>query len=528
MRALLLCLVAGAALGAAADLRLADAAMHEDRDGLRSLIKQKTDVNVAQGDGMTALHWVAFHDDLESAKLLIAAGANVKAATRDGAITPLFIASNNGNAAMIEALIKAGADAKSATAEGATALMKAAVSGSAAAVNVLIAHGAEVNAKESAHGQTALMFAAAADRPDAIKALIAHGADWKLTSNVVTLERPTVDDDGNPIPVRPTPKAGDLVGIALAGRRVAPTLMGGMTALLYAARDGNVAAARALVESGADVNQVSVSDKSSPMVIAISNAHYELGKMLLDHGADPNIANSDGLVPLYAAIDMQWAPVSWVPNAITAQEKVGYLDLMKALLEHGANPNARLGRKLWFRPTSHDQIWIGTAGSTAFWRAALATDVAAMKLLVEHGADPKIATIEETTPLMVAAGVGWAANFTQNAPGSWMDAVRYCLELGLDVNAKDLFGYTAMHGAAYRGDNDVVKLLADRGAKMDGKSRAGYSVTDMANGPKLNAHLPIEHPETVALLMKLGAPGPQAPAAGDPKPARVSAPSEKR
>ena len=527
MRALI-CLIAGAGLIAAADVRVADAAMHEDRDALRSLIKQKIDVNAAQGDGMTALHWVAFHDDLESAKLLIAAGANVKAATRDGAITPLFIACNNGDAAMIEALVKAGADANSATAEGATALMKAAVSGSAAAIDVLIAHGAEVNAKESAHGQTALMFAAASDRPEAIKTLIAHGADWKLTSNVVSLERPTVDDDGNPIPVRPTPKAGDLVGIALAGRRVAPTVMGGMTALLYAARDGNIAAARALVESGADVNQVSAGDKSSPMVIAISNAHYELGKMLLDHGADPNIANSDGLVPLYAAIDMQWAPVSWVPNAITAQEKVGYLDLMKALLEKGANPNARLGRKLWFRPTSHDQIWIGTAGSTAFWRAALATDVAAMKLLVEHGADPKIASNEETTPLMVAAGVGWAANFTQNAPGAWVEATKYCLELGLDVNAKDLFGYTAMHGAAYRGDNDVVKLLADRGAKMDGKSRAGYSVTDMANGPKLNAHLPIEHPETVALLVKLGAPGPQAPAAGDPKPARVSAPSEKR
>jgi ankyrin repeat protein len=528
MRALI-CLMAGAALATAADLRIADAAMHEDRDAIRSLIKQKADVNAAQGDGMTALHWVAFHDDLESAKLLLAAGANVKAATRDGAITPLFIACNNGNAAMIEALIKAGADAKSATAEGATALMKAAVSGSAAAIDVLIAHGADANAKESAHGQTALMFAAASDRPEAIKALIAHGADWKLTSNIVTLERPTLDDDGNPIPLRPTPKAGDLVGIALAGRRVAPTMMGGMTALLYAARDGNIAAARALVESGADTNQVSASDKSSPMVIAISNAHYELGKMLLDHGADPNVANADGLVPLYAAIDMQWAPVSWVPNAITAQEKVGYLDLMKALLEKGANPNARLGRKLWFRPTSHDQIWIGTAGSTAFWRAALATDVAAMKLLVEHGADPKIATMEETTPLMVAAGVGWAANFTQNAPGSWMDAVRYCLELGLDVNAKDLFGYTAMHGAAYRGDNDMVKLLADRGAKMDGKSRAGYSVTDMANGPKLNAHLPIEHPETVALLVKLGAPGPQAPAAGDPKPARGAGPSaEKR
>lgn len=521
--------ICAAVLAAAGDVRLADAAMHGDKDGVRSLLKQKADVNAAQGDGMTALHWVAFHDDLETAKLLLAAGASVKAATRDGAITPLFIACNNGNAGMIEALLKAGADPKSATAEGATALMKAAVSGSAAAVKILIDHGADVNAKEPAHGQTALMFAAAADRPDVIKTLIQRGADSKLTSNVVALEKPKVDDDGNPIPERPTPKPGDLIGQALAARRVAPSLMGGMTALLYAARDGNIGAARALVEAGADANQVSASDKSSPMVIAISNGHYELGRMLLDHGADPNIANADGLTPLYAAIDMQWAPVSWAPNPITVQEKVSYLDLMKALLDRGANPNARLGKKLWFRPTSHDQIWIGTAGSTAFWRAALATDVAAMRLLVAGGADPKLASLEGDTPLMVAAGVGWAANFTQNAPGAWMAAVKYCLEVGGDVNAKDLFSYTAMHGAAYRGDNGLVQFLADKGAKLDVRSRAGYTATDMANGPKLNAHLPIEHPETVALLMKLGAPGPQAPAAGDPKPARVSAPSaEKR
>jgi len=223
---------------------------------------------------------------------------------------------------------------------------------------------------------------------------------------------------------------------------------------------------------------------------------------------------------------MQWAPVSWAPNPLTVQEKVSYLDLMKALLDHGANANAQLQRKLWFRPTSHDQIWIGTAGSTAFWRAALATDVAAMKLLVAGGADPKIASNEGDTPLMVAAGVGWAANFTQNAPGSWMAAVQYCVDLGSDVNAKDLFNYTALHGAAYRGDNEVVKFLIANGAKLDVKSRGGYTVTDMANGPKLNAHLPIEHPDTVALLVSLGAPKPEAPAAGDPKPAKPTTPEK--
>ena len=499
------------------EARVADAAQRGEQEAVRSLVKQKVDVNAAQGDGMTALHWAAFHDDLELAKELIAAGANVEAATRLEALTPLSMACTNGSAAMIEALLKAGASANASTTNGATALMTAAASGSADAVKVLLDRGADVNARETAHGQTALMFAAAENRPAAIRMLMAHGADAKITTRLVSLEKPKVDDDGNPIRERPAPKPGDLVGIALAERRVSPKLMGGMTALLFAARDGRLDAARALVEAGADVNQVSAGDRTSPMVIAVSNGHYELGKYLLDHGADPNLANEDGLAPLYAAVDMQWAPVSWAPNPITVQEKVSYLDLMKALLDRGANPNARLTHKLWFRPTSHDQEWIGTAGSTAFWRAALSTDVAAMRLLVAHGADPQIASNEGDTPLMVAAGMGWSANFSQNAPGGWLEAVKYCLELGADVNARDLFHYTALHGAAYRGDNDVVRFLVEKGAKLDVKSSKGQTVTDMANGPKLNAHLPIEHPDTVALLVKLGAAPPEAPEAGAPK-----------
>ncbi len=367
-------LCACALAATAADTRLADAVQRADQNAVRSLLQQKADVNGPQGDGMTALHWAAFNDDLESVKMLIAAGANIKAATRDGSITPLLIACTNGNAPVIETLLNAGADANSASAEGATALMKAAVSGNADAVKALLAHGANVNATDAAHGQTALMFAAAENRPGAIAVLRAQGADSKIVTKVVSLEKPTVDDDGKPIKPRPAPKPGDRVGAALAERRVAPHVMGGLTALHFAARDGRVDAVRALVEAGVDVNQVSA-DLSTPMVIAISNGHYEIGKYLLEHGGNPNLANEDGLAPLCAAIDMQWAPVSWAPNPITVQEKVSYLDLMQALLVHGANPNATLVHKLWFRPTFDDQLWIGTAGSTAFWRAALATDV---------------------------------------------------------------------------------------------------------------------------------------------------------
>jgi len=303
--------------------------------------------------------------------------------------------------------------------------------------------------------------------------------------------------------------------------------MGGMTALLFAAREGNIEAAKALLAGGADINQASASDKTTPLVIAITNGHYDLAKLLLERGADPRLATVDGLTPLYDAEDTEWAEVGWGPNPITYQEKTTYLDLMKSLLDHGANPNARLIKPLWFRPTSHNQEWVDKRGATAFWRAAQSSDVAAMRLLKEHGADPNLATEEGVTPLMVAAGLGWGANATRNVPDSWLAAVKYCVELGADVNAKDTYNYTALHGAAYRGDNEVVKFLVEKGARLDARSKRGQTVTDMANGPMVNAHLPMEHPDTIALLEKLGAPPPEVPVAGAPKEGRVGKPPAK-
>lgn len=485
------------ALSAASlDPRVPNAAMQGDKDGVVSLLKEKADVNAAQGDGMTALHWAAFRDDVDLARVLIEAGASAKAATRDGGLTPLSMAATNGSAAMIELLLKAGADPNSRFVRGSTPLMLASAAGSADAVKVLLDHGADVNAREEAHGQTAAMFAAAENRAAVIKVLAARGADLKITTNVMKLESQRLDDNGNPLPAR----GGD--STVNGGN----TTMGGMTALLFASREGGMDAVRALIESGADVNEVCAGDHSSPLVIAVSNGHYEAGKYLVEHGADPNLANVDGLLPLYAAIDMQYAPVSWAPNPLTIQEKVTHLELMKALLDHGADPNTKLTHKLWFRPTSHNQQWISTVGTTAFWRAAQATDVPAMKLLVEHGADPKIASAAGTTPLMVAAGLGFAGNFSQNAPDAWIAAVKYCLELGLDINAADNQGYTPLHGAAYRGDNDLVKFLVEKGAKIDARNKLGWSVTDMANAPSLRSSVPLAHPETIALLLKMGAP----------------------
>jgi ankyrin repeat protein len=284
--------------------------------------------------------------------------------------------------------------------------------------------------------------------------------------------------------------------------------MGGLTALHFAARDGQMNATRALVEGGADVNQASGADRSTPLVIAISSGHYELAKYLLDHGADPNRANDDGLAPLYATIEKQFAPVSWSPTRPTDQERVTHLELMKALLARGADPNARLAKKLWFRPSDHDDVWIGTAGTTPFWRAAFANDVEAMRLLIVSGADPNIPSLEGHTPLMAAAGVGWTANLHRTVADARVETVKLCLELGNNINAVDAFRYTALHGAAYRGDSELVKFMVGKGARLETRTIFGTSVTDMANGFVAYSSLPRVHPETVKLLIELGAPGP--------------------
>jgi uncharacterized protein len=477
--------------GAVVDVRLADEASQGNLATVRSLLEENVDVNAAQGDGMTALHWAAFRDELDMAKLLVERKPNVEAETRVDSVTPLVLASRNGSAAMIDLLLKAGADPDKATSTHVTPLMSAAGAGEPSAVKALVDAGADVNARESTNGQTALMFAAWENRAEAIRLLVSRGANAGLTSFITLLDEPRFDDDGNPVPKRKGEQSGG------------SSAMGGMTALLFAARDGNLEGVRALVESGVDVDQVSGGDGSSPIVIAVANGHYTVGKYLLDHGANPRLANLDGLTPLFATVNMRYAPVSWAPNPRTDQETVDSLELMQALVEAGADPNARVRRKLWFSPTSHDRSWVDHRGATAFWRAAMSSDVEAMRILVAAGADPKLASDSGVTPLMVAAGLGWTGNFTQNAPDSWLEAVKYCLSLGADVNAVDRKGFTAIHGAASRGDNEVVQYLVDQGARVDVVNKDGNSPADMAFGP---SRFFIPKPETVALLVKLGSP----------------------
>jgi ankyrin repeat protein len=502
----LVVVLVGSTVAGTTDVRLANAAMNDDLAAVRTLLGQKVDVNAPQGDGMTALHWAAYKDDVNLVKLLLEAGASVKPTTRNGAISPLSFAARNGNAEIIDLLLKAGADVNTASANGTTVLMDAALSGNPEAINLLIDRGADVNAKEKQNGQTAVMFAAWENRAAAIKALAAHKADLSVTTKVIRLERETLDENGNPI--NQTVNDPDYIrgdtrprGAAAASEPSGNLIMGGLTAFLIASRDGNLDAVKALIEAGADPNQTSAGDRSSTLVIAIANGHYTVAKYLVDHGADPNLVNIDGLSPLWATANMRYAPVSWAPNPRTDQE-MDSLVLVADMLDRGADPNVRtLKRKLWFSPSSHDQTWADPRGSSAFWRAAEASDVDLMKLLVSRGADPNLPNLIGTTPLTVAAGLGWVGNFSANAPGQWMNAVKFCLDHGADINAADQKGYTPLHGAAVRGDNEMIAFLVSKGADVKAVTKTGDTVADMANGPFEHA---MPHPDTVAMLEKLG------------------------
>jgi ankyrin repeat protein len=538
--------LAGLMIGAANDTRVADAAMKGDRETIRTLLKQGVDVNAAQGDGMTALHWAALQGDSDMAQMLLYAGGNVRAESRIGSITPLSLAAQTGNAAVVDMLLKAGANPKAPMMDSMTPLMVAATAGNPDVVSLLIKAGADVNAKEAMHGQTALMFAAAHDRAAAIKVLMANGADPKLTTQVhdppVRGFRGTGPGGGGPPAPRgqapPAPgaqpqrgnrgdgqtppaqrgTAGNLQNFPQqrgAGRgqpppddeerEIAPTAMGGLTPLLYAARQGHFDAVRALLDGGADVNEASAGDRTSPLMIAVMNGHFDLAMELINRGANAALTTTAGATPLYAAINVRWAPKAYYPEPSTRQEKTTLLELMDSLLRQGANPNARLSKELWYTEYAGKLTSANSAGATPFWRAAQVGDVDAMKLLVARGADPNIETTEGVTPLAACAGQGFYGNDDRTVPAGRMPAVKYLVdELHADVNSVDRNprgGYTALHNAAARGDNEMILYLVSKGAKVDVVSKTGQTIADMANGPRQRIQ---PYPETVALLVKLG------------------------
>ena len=500
-------LAAVASQAVAAGPTLIDAVKRGDAAAVRRLVQQ-LDVNQAKGDGMTALHWAAYDGHREIASLLIKAGARVNVRSARG-LTPLVLAVDHADPELVHLLLEAGADPNFANGLGTAPLMRAAAAGDVKSVVALLDRGAKVNAREPARDQTALMFAAALDRADVIRALVARGADPNLVSRATANTTDLVDEAGNPIPAES--RTGDTQR-QTKGDGLAQGI-GGRTALQFAVREGWIDAATALLNAGADINKVNPLDGSTALVVAIANGHYDLAKVLLEHGANPKLATKDGLTALYATIDSRWAPVSWTPTPFTAadgifQQQTDHLDLMKALLARDADPDARISKSLWFSPPHHNVSWAKAAGATPFWRAAQSNDVDAMRLLLSAGADPMLASFDGTTPLAVSAGVGWAGNFSTNAPNAFLSSTRYLLEeIKLDVNVANKAGYTALMGAAWRGDNELVEYLVSKGARLDVRNERGWSATDMANGPFIRgSQVPVKHPETIEFLRKLGAP----------------------
>ncbi len=523
---------------------VADAAMNGDRATVQLLLQKKADVNAPQADGATALEWAAYRDDLPLADLLIASGADPKIANREGA-TAMQLASLHGSAAMLGKLLNAGVDVNERGVHGETPLMFAARNGSLDAINLLLKRGADVNAKESLRGTTALMWAVEQGHADAVKLLIEHGADVSVTSSP--------DSKGGTAYLAPTIQqreqqeefirrrralaakeaaskdpskdlaASDAAAAAAAFGVAKNTKGGGLTALVLAARQNCLECAQLLLDAHAGVNQTTRYGWTA-LLTAIQNRHYKLAAYLLDHGADPNIANNGGWTPLYIAVDNRNIEGGDYP---VRDPDMDHLAFIKLLIAHGANVNARIcgvestpqhckGDSTETR-TIFTMQWLYEDGATPFLRAAQSGDVTVMKLLLDHGANPKIATSNGDTALMVAAGIGWVDGVTfEWSEADNLAAVKMCLDLGIDPNVADGDGRTALHGAAHKGRNEVINLLVEHGAKLDARDKGSrdtftgaleghtWMPIDYARGlVRVGVQSATARPETEALLKKL-------------------------
>jgi uncharacterized protein len=459
----------------------ADAAQKKDLSALRTLVQRKADVNAAQPDGTTALHWAVMWNNDEAVSLLIRAGANVKAANRYGA-TPLSEAVTAGSVTMVDSLLKAGADAKAlTTADGETVLMTAARAGNVDVVRLLLERGADVNAREQYKGQTALMWAAAERHSAVVTLLLEHGADWKVRS----FDRETK-----------IPKLS-------AASSITPIPRGGFPALAFAAREGDIDAARVMLEKGVDINYGDV-DNTTALVVAIMNKQYTFAKFLVERGADVNIAGSYGRTPLYAIVDMRNEDYAALPNRKT-DDLLPTIDILKALLDRRADVNATLTASLPGRSgMDFGDATLGV-GTTPLMRAARAGDTAAVRLLLDAGADARRTTKDGNTALMFAAGVGYRDKNTRGLERDALESVKIFVNAGLDLRQRNSRDETVLHGAADRGADTIVQYLVDHGAEMNVRSKQGFTPLDVAMGKSSLLQLPVPKPTTVELLRKLGA-----------------------
>jgi ankyrin repeat protein len=485
----------------AADASLAIALKNNDRDGALRLLEQKADVNAAEADGTTPLHWAVYQGDADLVDRLIKAGANVNAMNEYGS-APLAEAAATGNTPIIEKLLKAGADPESPNADGQTALMIIARTSNLPAANALLKKKANVNAVEKWHGQTALMWASAEKQPEMVKLLIKHGADVNARSLVNVWQRQVT-----------------------AEPRAQARPPGGLTPLIYASREGCLECVRALVKAKAKLDMADP-ESVTPLIVAINNFHFDVAKFLIESGANVNKWDWWGRTPLYSAVDLNTIPHGGRPDRLSLDETTS-LELIQLLLDKGANPNARLKLFPPYRALGPDRgaDMLLTMDATPLLRAAKAGDVPAIKLLLAHGADPNIPQLWGVTPLMAAANfasneIDTRGRFKTQAEAS--ESIKLLAAAGANPNAKDeRQGGTALHAAALWGWDDVVKTLVSLNADLNAKDNKGMTPYDAAMGRaggqgRGGTRIEIRQ-STAALLKGMGATGASdKPAAGSP------------
>jgi ankyrin repeat protein len=486
---------------AADESELAAAARLGDHTALVARLGEGSDVDAFGADGTPALHWLVARNDTEGVERLLKAGADPTLTSRYGA-TPLGLAATDGNAPLIRRLVAAGADPNARDPVGETLLMAAVGSGEAEAVAALLALGADVDARDSGYDQTALMFAARSGNADIARLLLEAGADIEARTRIGPEPRWVLPNS--------VPGFSFGVGIVRGGlpedRGMRRFQSGGMSPLLYAAREGHTDLAALLLDAGADIDAPEANG-IAPLLLAVSNERPATARLLIERGADLDGQDWYGRSPLWSAVNVRNL---YLHNQTFEHvvDRGPMLDLIRLLLESGADPNPRTTESPPVRSqllaTTGTLEWVDFTGQTPFLGAALAGDVTTMRLLLEHGADPRIATVHGTTPLMAAAGVNWVVSQTYTeGPEALLEAVKLCVGLGLDVNAANSMGITAVMGAANRGSDDIIEYLVDEGARLDVADKEGRTPLDWARGVFLATHPAEPKPGSIALIERL-------------------------